>query len=33
VSFPADNHALAVCGRKPGSHELDHLRDREAMRE
>jgi hypothetical protein len=28
----ADNHALAVCGRQPGMHEIDHLCDREAMR-
>jgi hypothetical protein len=28
----ADNHALAVCGREPVAHKVDHLCNREAMR-
>jgi hypothetical protein len=27
-----DNHALAVCGREPGAHQLGYLVDRETMR-
>jgi hypothetical protein len=26
-----DNHALAVCGREPGAHQLNYLIDRETM--
>jgi hypothetical protein len=29
----ADNHALGMCGRQPGAHQLDYPVDRETMRE
>jgi hypothetical protein len=32
IVFAPGDHALALCGREPAAHQVDHLRDGEAVR-